>query len=721
MRFWTRSKPKPDAAGIPDRSMRSTQDGLAAWCGLAVLGLVIAAIGFSGDNRFLMPGPISTSHSSVEDCAGCHANLGKGQLGWLHALVKATSPERDSAACLTCHKLDDGAMQPHGIPANEMRAKTDAAANSSNVRKVAGSASVVDRLRAYLLPAGKISKEKVYCATCHKEHRNKKIGMTAMSDNRCQTCHTVQFTRFDKDHPEFKAYPFSRRTRIKFNHASHMDKNFSEWQAKNPDVKGPPQTCAGCHTPTADQKHMSVKPFEKTCASCHAGQIVGKGRASGPQGVALLALPGLDLRTIDERGFTVGEWPAGSEAELPPLTKLLLGGSKQRRALLAKVAKLDLLDLTKSTREETEAVVRLAWEIKRLLYGLTAAKASEVMRRLGRITGVGVDHQLMTKLIATLPRDVLMGAQRDWLPNLTQEVERLHKVGWDVATRKAKPKRSKAAKNKSAKAKLAAVKKEPPPDRLATNPKFGRWVINIVGDLVQEGDKASAPVLSDGNDKPTEATGNEETKPDEEQSVEPAGKAVTRLAISSEQWAEFGGWYRKDFAILYKPIGHADPFMRAWLDFSGSAQGLSGQNLAAPVFELLTAKDAQGQCIKCHSLDSSSTQTGSQQVKHVQWGASSADNKQRRFTKFTHEPHFQLLDVRGCLTCHQMRTAKNFERTYQSLDPHISNSNFKQVEKQVCAACHKTNAARQDCLLCHAYHVTPVRTPITATKLPSRK
>ncbi|MFT7577537.1 MAG: hypothetical protein ACI9XZ_003938, partial [Alphaproteobacteria bacterium] len=335
----------PRPACIPIRSARAQHDTVAAWVGLAVLGAVVMVISFAGDTKFLMPGPLSTSHSSVGDCAGCHANVGTGQFGWLHSFIKATNPAKDSATCLTCHKIGDGAMQPHGLSAEELQATI----GEPPTQKISIDTSAMDRLRDYLLPVKKISKKEVFCATCHKEHRNNKVDIKSMPDNRCQTCHAVQFTQFDKDHPEFKAYPFARRTRIKFSHSSHIDTHFPEWKKKNAARNGSPDTCAGCHTTAGDQQHMSVKPFRQTCAACHVDQIVGKERASGPQGVALLALPGIDLRTIKENGQTVGEWPSESEAELTPLMKLLLGGSAPRRKLLAKVDKLDLLDLTKAS------------------------------------------------------------------------------------------------------------------------------------------------------------------------------------------------------------------------------------------------------------------------------------------------------------------------------------------------------------------------------------
>ena len=481
----------PSPACTPIRSVQAQQDTLAAWCGLAVLGIVIVAISFSADTKLLMPGPLSTSHSSVQDCSGCHTNVGKGQFGWLHSFVKSASPEQDSATCVACHKVGEGAMSPHGLAPKQLQATVGV----PQPAKISIDSPAMKRVRDYLLPVEKISKKEVFCATCHKEHRNNKIDIKAMADNRCQTCHAVQFTQFDKDHPEFESYPFQRRTRIKFNHTSHMDTHFPEWNKKNSDRRDGPDTCSSCHTTAASKQHMKVKPFAQVCASCHVGQIVGKERASGPQGVALFALPGIDLGTIEEKGLTVGEWPSESEAELTPLTKFLLGGSAARRKLLAKVENLDLLDLTKASTEEVTAVVRLAWEIKRLLHSLMATKTSEVMRGLGRITGVNVDQNLMTKLIATLPRDVLVNAQRDWLPNLDTEVKRLHSRGWEVLTtnkwKVAVKVQPKAAKKVDAKP-VSAVS-ESQPDRLATNPSLGQWIINAVGDLVQEGDAAAIP------------------------------------------------------------------------------------------------------------------------------------------------------------------------------------------------------------------------------------
>jgi hypothetical protein len=701
----------PRPACIPIRAVSGRYNSLAAWVGLATFALVVIVIGFSRDTAFLMPGPLSTAHSSVSECAGCHANVGKGTFGWLHSVIANKHPQKDSAMCVTCHRIGTDAMSPHGVSSAKLQ--SDKGKSQSSNQLV--SQALVDRVRDYLLPVRNGGEAKIFCATCHKEHRNRKVDLSSMSDDRCQTCHAVQFTRFDRDHPEFSGYPFSRRTRIKFNHSSHIKTHFSEWRNKHPDSNDIPGKCSGCHTTKGDRRYMKVRPFGQTCSACHLSQISGKNRASGPQGVALLSLPGLDLKTIEQKNLTVGQWPSESEAELAPLMKLLLGGSENRRRLLAKVEKLDLLDLTTATNDEIKSVVRLAWEIKRLLHSLMTKKTSPFILGLRRSTGINVDRTLMTQLMAGLPRDVLISAQRDWLPNLNAEVSRLHSQGWSVSVTR---KNAVAKRKVEAKQKPKETIQQEPSDRLTTNPKLGRWIVNAVGDLVQEGDKSAAAPLPDvDEDKSRKPTKENNSSSASVLSTSAAGVSTglqtSRLAIGADRWTEFGGWYRKDYEILYKPTGHADPFMRAWISFSGQAYDAKSRNLAAPVFDLLTEKDAQGQCIKCHSVDA-----GAGESRRAQWRSSSAMDKKERFTKFMHEPHFQLLEGRGCMTCHEMAKARGFDRIYQSLDPSRAQSNFKSVKKKMCATCHQENAARQDCLLCHDYHVAPVETPITPTKLP---
>ena len=45
--------------------------------------------------------------------------------------------------------------------------------------------------------------------------------------------------------------------------------------------------------------------------------------------------------------------------------------------------------------------------------------------------------------------------------------------------------------------------------------------------------------------------------------------------IDPESWAEYGGWYRQDYAIFYRPAGHKDKFIycMALPDRAAGAEG----------------------------------------------------------------------------------------------------------------------------------------------------
>src|SRR5690606_22100728 len=89
--------------------------------------------------------------------------------------------------------------------------------------------------------------------------------------------------------------------------------------------------------------------------------------------------------------------------------------------------------------------------------------------------------------------------------------------------------------------------------------------------------------------------------------AEPQGKVVQVISIESdvdpESWAEYGGWYRQDYTISYRPTGHKDKFIYSWLVLTGFQAPEGDTSPAAAVFDSLTRKDAQGACTKCHSVD----------------------------------------------------------------------------------------------------------------------
>jgi hypothetical protein len=80
------------------------------------------------------------------------------------------------------------------------------------------------------------------------------------------------------------------------------------------------------------------------------------------------------------------------------------------------------------------------------------------------------------------------------------------------------------------------------------------------------------------------------------------------------------------------------------------------------------------------------------------------------------KPHFGILENRGCLACHNLQK----DRPYlQGGDPKTFVSNFSSVKKDLCQTCHTSGMTRQDCLLCHKYHVNGAITPIMSTRIPT--
>ena len=183
--------------------------------------------------------------------------------------------------------------------------------------------------------------------------------------------------------------------------------------------------------------------------------------------------------------------------------------------------------------------------------------------------------------------------------------------------------------------------------------------------------------------------------------------------MDAETWAEYGGWYQQDFAVFYRPKGHKDKFIYSWLVLT-AAQAVPGANSpAADVFGFFTSKDAQGSCTKCHSVDN----VGAKGRK-VNFAPASVKTKKGKFTSFVHEPHFSIMGDSGCLTCHKLEKSRPYLKSFEQGDPLKFVSNFSEVKINLCRDCHTSEKSRQDCTLCHNYHVNGVVTPTINTKIP---
>jgi hypothetical protein len=561
-----------------------------------------------------------------------------------------------------------------------------------------------------------------------------------------------------------------------------------------------------------------VAPFEQTCTACHLDQIIGKERATGPKGIAFLTLPGIDLQTLKKKNAPIGEWPDASDAELTPFMKVMISRDERGRTLIKAVDGLNLQDLTDASDDQIKAVTNLVWEIKGLFYALISGKASDVLVDLDIGSGAKLSVNLVADLTANIPRDVVISAQQQWLPNLATEMAD-RRGGWSTAITMAgspSPEEpgsdgSQAAPSPSPEAEASEtasiIKLDPP-----------ACTVRVLGQCLLfkgRGDEAEAAKAKGAEPEGArgktdtanaEADGGEETRSADEQprAAEPEGaagktdtandnagggeetlsadvqpqekaadqtddllspteaelraiKAAEKAAqtkgaagdasadsdnaaadpqtgtapvisiasgVDPESWAEYGGWYRQDYAIFYRPTGHKDKFIYSWLLLTGPQAPKGDTSPAAAVFDFLTSKDAQGSCTKCHSVDDIQ---GKGRI--VNFSPLSVESKQGSFTNFIHEPHFQavgigqrigILENRGCLTCHEFEKGPPYLKSYEQGNPQNFVSNFGEVKKDLCQTCHNNSTARQDCLLCHKYHVNGVITPIMSTRIPTQ-
>ncbi len=539
----------------------------------------------------------------------------------IFALGAPGTGQENSKLCLTCHDLGDYALEVHGRSSRELSAVTE------RLSRTPPSADVpLFRVLSSWIPGlPETGEGQLACATCHREHRGKYFSLVEMDAQQCQTCHARVFSDLANGHPPFSGYPYKRRTRIAFDHASHIGKHFLG-EFKN----DAPITCTACHSPDDDGQTMRTGTFETACASCHAEQIEGVGR-SGAKGLVFVRLPGLDLETLQEHGVSVGEWPADAAVEdgLTPFMELLLGTDPALTDDLAVLSGFDdFTDLSDATDEEIAAVSRIVWAVKRLVYNLVMRGQQEIVNRLQATTEL--DARKFADLVGQLPAEVIHAAQQQWLPHVATEL---------------------------------------------SGAEAGETVLRL---------------------------------------EDHEGEQEIRIDREREKKMASGGWYRQDsdFSLLYRPSGHADPFLCAWLDLTARLTETQHGRSAEAIFTTLANPKAPGRCMKCHSVDA---QAG--QRKRIHWSAARPVPHERKVTRFAHEVHFSLLEDKGCLTCHTLNPEAEVMESFEDADPLTFTSSFRAMQKTVCTTCHTSERAENTCLTCHNYHVGTVSTVLSKAPL----
>ncbi|MFP6765212.1 MAG: hypothetical protein VB858_16405, partial [Planctomycetaceae bacterium] len=242
----------------PRRSIRMRRQIISVCCVGLILGLLLLITGSDSASRdaFISPGELTLQHhSSRQRCSDCHTNA---ELTLKRMDTAEGLPDiaiQDSLKCLACHDLGDTPFNPHALPIPELASLTDAAQDGGNTASTPWLISLARRFGTSPMQTGELA-----CSRCHKEHRGRVSDLTQLADEQCQICHTHTFHSFASGHPEFDGFPYSRRTRIHFDHTTHYGTHFANFKRVMPHGERP-ANCGSCHTPDSDRRMMPVVGF----------------------------------------------------------------------------------------------------------------------------------------------------------------------------------------------------------------------------------------------------------------------------------------------------------------------------------------------------------------------------------------------------------------------------------------------------------------------------
>jgi len=713
----------------PIRNHRSARGVVARWMAAITLGLLMVGGAGSAGLDFFRPGALTFHHGDIADCGRCHSAPMEDPAALIAADFLPDTTLTDAELCMDCHRYGEHALRPHSIPPEEL---TDATLRAMATISPETGDVVSPPPRPPLLKAARWIEDfsrapwELGCATCHQEHQGQHAELTAMDDLRCQGCHLQQFASLAAGHPPFLSYPYERRTRIIFDHAAHIGKHFEEDQAEDA-----PEACTECHELGPGGGDMLVKGFERGCAACHAEEIMGAGRA-GAKGLPVLSVPGLDAPVLAEAGLELGTWPRAADAEPTPIMRLLLRADPEVGAALDRLEGTDLLDLRESDEAVLAAAATLGWGVKKLILEMAARGHAALRERLEAALGHSVDDHRMGLLAGLLPADAVVEAQREWFPDLAQEIAR-HEAGLPLAPPRADDEEEVATEAVEESASNGAAETDLLDDGallggggLLDREPGGDSGEDAAGDLLggsllaDESPSAEQSMPDDGalleggllEDEAAEddsLLGGDLLTDDEEetgQTDDPPAADPEIPALDAEAWTSAGGWYRQFLTLYYRPTGHADRFLKGWLELTAGPASGPAATAAKDVFEALAAPKAPGLCTKCHSVDAGFREDGTPTgVLNVNWQTEVAPVGNRRFTKYAHLPHFSLLDEKGCLTCHTLEYEAPYAASFDDRKASTFTSNFAPMGKEICAACHREEQAGSRCVDCHNYHV----------------
>ena len=187
-----------------------------------------------------------------------------------------------------------------------------------------------------------------------------------------------------------------------------------------------------------------------------------------------------------------------------------------------------------------------------------------------------------------------------------------------------------------------------------------------------------------------------------------SGRAVagTGAKESAPGWAT-GNNSEGNPALFYRPAGHADPVLKAWIEWLRVAIHSKDGNKRAVAKEamndFLDSQTGPGACGKCHSA---ALRAITPERNTAAWGYTGPDS--RPLTRYTHTKHLGLVDPdAGCTTCHELNATSKYAKyfTGKASTAAVYESNFAGIRKETCIECHREGQVNSTCQGCHAYHL----------------
>ena len=160
-------------------------------------------------------------------------------------------------------------------------------------------------------------------------------------------------------------------------------------------------------------------------------------------------------------------------------------------------------------------------------------------------------------------------------------------------------------------------------------------------------------------------------------------------------------------SLYYRPAGHADPVLKAWIETLRAAlqdKDAKKRALAKEAMnDFLDSQTGPGACGKCHSA---ALRSVSPDRNSAAWGYTGPDT--RPLTRYGHTEHLGLVDHdAGCTTCHELNAASKYAKyfTGKASAPASYESNFSGIRKETCVECHREDQVNSACQVCHTYHL----------------